>query len=183
MRLKICILIFSIFLFLFFIDVHAKRLNKNIIKKYESLKQVFPCELKISSGWRSKAHNHRIGGVRHSYHLRGMAIDVILKKNGAKKCTKTLRQLAISALPIFEGVILYRTHVHLDVGNRVYHLIRGLNMNLKEFLTPAERKEIEEAIKKEEQELKEINDTHGNPEVMENQIADLKEYITEQKSK
>lgn len=31
---------------------------------------------RVTSTWRSVAHNRRVGGVRNSYHLRGRAIDI-----------------------------------------------------------------------------------------------------------
>lgn len=34
-------------------------------------------EVKLTSGWRSVAHNAEVGGVRRSRHLSGCAIDIV----------------------------------------------------------------------------------------------------------
>lgn len=69
----------------------------------------------ISSGCRSHRHNRRVGGAKHSLHLRCMAAD--FKVAGVSKAS--LRRY-VSGLPGRGGVGTYcgRNIVHLDVGPR-----------------------------------------------------------------
>ena len=64
---------------------------------------------KINSGFRSKAHNKKVGGVSNSAHLKGYAID-IATPNGKhqEKIVRALRQAG------FKRFGVYTNFVHAD---------------------------------------------------------------------
>ena len=63
------------------------------------------CSVTITSGYRSVAHNKKVGGAKHSYHLTDRARDVV------PKCDiKRWSSMACK----YVSVIAYKTHVHID---------------------------------------------------------------------
>ena len=77
----------------------------------EALRLALGTPIYINSGCRCAAHNHVIGGVRNSQHLRGCAADIRVD-------VRTPKQVEAVALivPCFRdgGIGTYRTFVHLD---------------------------------------------------------------------
>lgn len=50
---------------------------KKMIPVLNKLREAWGGPIKISSGYRSKALNNAIGGVKNSLHLKGLAVDMI----------------------------------------------------------------------------------------------------------
>ena len=75
--------------------------------------------IKINSGYRSPAHNKRIGGVRNSQHVKGKASDIVVKGLEPLQVYNILEDL-INLGKIKEGGLgLYKGFVHYDIrGNR-----------------------------------------------------------------
>lgn len=89
--------------------------------KYRLFKEESGCNYIITSAYRSKDHNKRVGGAVRSFHLKGMAYDLLVVKG----CSMSRFRLFKLASKYFNGVIFYDDHIHLDVGNRRYHNIRS----------------------------------------------------------
>ncbi|MEM6492135.1 MAG: D-Ala-D-Ala carboxypeptidase family metallohydrolase, partial [Pseudomonadota bacterium] len=66
----------------------------------------------VNSGYRSPAHNRRIGGAKRSYHVRGMAADIAIDGPEPDDLVAAARAFGIG------GVGLYRSFRHLDIGPR-----------------------------------------------------------------
>ena len=83
-----------------------------LLRKVESH---FGRRVHITSGCRSKAHNHRVGGARKSLHLKCMAADIKVAKVSKEKLKRFLR-----TLPNHGGIGTYcnKSIVHIDVGRR-----------------------------------------------------------------
>ena len=68
----------------------------------------------ITSGYRSPAHNARVGGARNSYHTRGMAADIRV----ANKTPQEVYDAATRLFPTAGGIGIYiRANggwVHID---------------------------------------------------------------------
>ena len=69
--------------------------------------------LKITSGYRTSYHNRKVGGVKGSYHRKGMAIDCYCK--GMEH--KVLAEIALAGGD-FTTAIIYKSHVHLDIREK-----------------------------------------------------------------
>lgn len=77
------------------------------------------CKMKITSGYRNKAYNKRVGGVKNSYHLYNRARDIVPRR---KNCIsfKELGKIACK----YTSTIVYYNHIHID--NRAKRLcIKG----------------------------------------------------------
>lgn len=66
----------------------------------------------ITSGWRSHSLNARVGGAKNSFHLKGMASDIIYK-DIKKTADKDFQQLKL----IFNGLLYYKSQsfFHCDI--------------------------------------------------------------------
>ena len=67
------------------------------------------CKMKVTSGYRTPAHNKRVGGVPGSYHLKDRARDIVPVN---RKCI-SLKKLAKIACK-YGTVLKYNNHVHID---------------------------------------------------------------------
>jgi len=73
------------------------------------------CEVKISSGYRYPEKNKLVGGVKGSYHIQGKALDLYFPR-----CLTYMPDLAKIAFKYFNGVIVYKRHIHVDIRNVPY---------------------------------------------------------------
>jgi uncharacterized protein YcbK (DUF882 family) len=62
----------------------------------------------INSGYRCAPHNRRVGGVRGSRHLQGMAADIVVKGVAPKEVAKYAESIGI------KGIGLYSNFIHID---------------------------------------------------------------------
>lgn len=108
----------AILIFILLISsLHANNsLRTKLVMKYEEFKKESPCSSIISSGRRSKKKNKEVGGAKNSYHLRGMALDLVFPN-----CKKSLKEIGKIAQKYFNGVIVYKKHIHVDIRKRKYH--------------------------------------------------------------
>lgn len=70
----------------------------------------------ITSGYRTPEYNKKVGGAKYSFHMRGMAADIIVKDMTPKDVAKELDKL----VPNSCGIIVYKTWVHFDTRNSKY---------------------------------------------------------------
>ena len=54
-------------------------LSPDLFTRLNHLRMVINKPVYITSGYRCKEENHKVGGVSGSYHLRGMAVDIQVK--------------------------------------------------------------------------------------------------------
>lgn len=64
----------------------------------------------ITSGYRTPAHNAKVGGAKYSYHMRGQAVDIRVNGISAKEVAKALDKIVRGC-----GIIVYESWVHFDV--------------------------------------------------------------------
>lgn len=74
--------------------------------------------IKINSGWRSPAHNAKIGGVKNSQHVKGKAADIVIKGYTPRQIAAELEKL-IEAKKISQGGIgVYPNFLHYDIRGK-----------------------------------------------------------------
>ena len=49
-----------------------------LAQRLETVRQLFDRPILIHSGYRTPAHNKAVGGVKNSFHLKGMAADIVI---------------------------------------------------------------------------------------------------------
>ncbi len=75
--------------------------------RLQVVRDVLEMPIKITSGWRTRQHNKRVGGAPHSYHVKGMAADIVVVGMTAKKVQTFLKHWS-------GGMGCYDTFTHLD---------------------------------------------------------------------
>lgn len=99
----------------------GRSVDQELVDKLQAMRDHLGYPIKINSAVRSAAHNHDVGGVNDSYHMKGQAVDV------AAPLSKIYDMLAAAINVGFSGIGIKRHSgqavgmLHLDVrqGPRV----------------------------------------------------------------
>ena len=80
-----------------------------LLELLEKIRAHFDAPITINSGYRSPKHNAAIGGAKGSYHVKGMAADIVVKGVAPSK--------VYNYLNVFHdgGLGRYKTFTHVDV--------------------------------------------------------------------
>lgn len=86
-----------------------------LAKNLEVLRKHLGQPIRITSGFRSREHNKKIGGALNSFHVLGMAADIQVAKMKPEEVAKAI-ELLIKDGKIKEGGLgIYRTWIHYDI--------------------------------------------------------------------
>ena len=91
---------------------------------FEAVRAEFGHPLIVLSGYRTEAHNRRVGGARNSQHVQGRAVD-IRPATGGIRYLRVLAKAALRVIKYQPGIIKgfaeYPSFIHIDVreGDRV----------------------------------------------------------------
>lgn len=87
----------------------GKNMKKDFLTKLDKARAIADVPFKITSGYRSKETNKRVGGVSTSSHLKGLAADISCKDSST-------RQKIVSALiqAGFTRIGIADTFIHCD---------------------------------------------------------------------
>lgn len=73
----------------------------------------------INSGYRSPAHNAKVGGKKNSYHMKAMAADITCKSKTPKQLAAVIEKLIAAKKMKQGGLGIYPGFLHYDVrGSR-----------------------------------------------------------------
>lgn len=89
------------------------KMNIELIKMLDQLREKCGFPLNVTSGYRSQAHNEKVGGKPESAHTKGMAVDIYCATSHERyKIVKAAFDLG------FKRIGLYKTKdcVHLDIS-------------------------------------------------------------------
>ena len=74
----------------------------------------------ITSGYRSKEHNKKIGGALDSFHVRGMAADIQIAGMKPKEVAEEIEKLIKEGKMMEGGIGIYNSWIHYDFrGKRI----------------------------------------------------------------
>jgi|TARA_R110001606_G_scaffold391262_1_gene559164 uncharacterized protein YcbK (DUF882 family) len=54
----------------------GQMMNKDFLCMLDSIREEYGKPIRINSGYRTEAHNEKIGGVKNSSHIKGLAADL-----------------------------------------------------------------------------------------------------------
>lgn len=91
---------------------HYTLVNKNLVQKFYEVRLAMSRPLKINSGYRCQSHNEAVGGVPHSSHSTGNAIDISTRDLSAIE-KKQLLELLKNA---FDYIKEYPTFIHAQIN-------------------------------------------------------------------
>jgi uncharacterized protein YcbK (DUF882 family) len=90
-----------------------------LAKNLEVLRKHIGQPIRVTSGFRSREHNKKIGGATNSFHVLGMAADIQVSKMTPEQVAKAIELLIAEGKMKEGGLGIYRTWVHYDVrGNK-----------------------------------------------------------------
>lgn len=91
--------------------------DMELVDKLQILRELIGTEIIVTSGYRCKLQNIKVGGYKKSYHMEGLAADIKCKK-------EKLDQLKEYAKCVFydHGVGIYENHVHVDLGPKNFFI-------------------------------------------------------------
>jgi len=85
-------------------------IDENFVFCLDEARDVAGIPFKINSACRCESHNKKIGGVKDSAHVKGIAVDISARDDKS-------RFIIVSALLAmgFKRVLLYDTFIHVDM--------------------------------------------------------------------
>lgn len=89
-----------------------------LAKQLQALRDHLGKPITITSGYRSKEHNKKIGGALDSYHVRGMASDIQVAGMKPKEVAEEIEKLIKDGKMLEGGVGIYNSWVHYDFRNK-----------------------------------------------------------------
>ena len=88
---------------------HQVVLHSELLQRLQDLRSSLGRPVYITSGYRNREHNARVGGSPNSYHLRGMAADIRVPGVSSQDLAAAAREAG------FRGIGIYNSFVHVDV--------------------------------------------------------------------
>jgi uncharacterized protein YcbK (DUF882 family) len=85
-----------------------------LAEQLQALRDEVKRSITVTSGYRSKEHNLRIGGALDSFHVRGMAADIQVSGMTPKQVYDTIEKLIQEGKMKEGGLGLYKSWVHYD---------------------------------------------------------------------
>ena len=87
-----------------------KTVSPKLLVRQEALRALLDKPLLVTSGARCERHNREVGGRPHSWHLKGLAVDI------ASKDSKLRIEIVRNAGKLgFNGIGIAKTFIHLDL--------------------------------------------------------------------
>ena len=94
-------------------------ISDELLAKLEEARAYGGFTITVNSGYRSAAHNKKVGGATNSNHTKGLAADVVFMKDGKVVSAKLICCLC-QTLGINGVAYISDKAVHLDVASRTY---------------------------------------------------------------
>ncbi len=98
-----------------------EELRSNLLELAQNLQKirdVIDEPIFINSGYRSKEHNSKVGGVANSYHTKGMAADIRANNLDSKQLYTIIAQMMDKGSIKKGGLGLYNSFVHYDIQGK-----------------------------------------------------------------
>tara|TARA_R110002012_G_scaffold13648_3_gene57965 strand:- start:2741 stop:3115 length:375 start_codon:yes stop_codon:yes gene_type:complete len=86
------------------------KMDKEFLYKLDEARMFAGTPFKISSGYRSEAHNKRVGGVKGSSHRKGCAVDIAVN-SGLQRSTIVCALVKAG----FTRLGIAKTFIHVDL--------------------------------------------------------------------
>ena len=85
-------------------------MDPKLLEMIDEVREIYGKPIRINSGYRTEAHNRKVGGVDSSSHIKGLAIDV--------SCTKSDDRFKMLTALIevgFNRIGVASTFIHVDI--------------------------------------------------------------------
>lgn len=90
----------------------GEKMNATFLKMLDEARDIAEISFRITSGYRTKKHNEKVGGVNGSSHTRGLAADIACS-------TSRNRFIIVNALLLagFTRIGIAKNFIHVDFDN------------------------------------------------------------------
>lgn len=85
-----------------------------LAKDLQKIREAAGVPLHITSAYRTSSHNKKIGGAKNSYHVKGMAVDIVARGLSASKLHNIILSLIKEGKIQDGGLGIYANWVHYD---------------------------------------------------------------------
>ena len=134
----------------------STKIDENLIKYLQKIRDHFGTSVNINSGYRCKAHNASIGGASKSNHMDGEAADIRVHGRTPIEVAQYAESIGI------KGIGVYSWGVHIDTRTSKYFWYDGGASNVATFGgTP-----IEEESEKDKIDTSKVNNSAADPKVI-----------------
>ena len=96
------------------------KIDQKVLDICQTIRDALGVPVRVNSGYRCEKHNARVGGVKGSFHTKGLAADLSCEL-GAKKMFETVQDLYHkNKLPELKYCIYYahKNFIHVDCGRQ-----------------------------------------------------------------
>jgi len=87
-------------------------ISANLVLKLDLARDLAETPFIITSGYRCQKHNKKVGGVKDSAHVKGLAVDIAVQNNITR--LSILRGLIIAG---FRRIGIGSNFIHVDIDN------------------------------------------------------------------
>ena len=86
------------------------KVDSALIDYLQQIRAHFGKPVRITSGYRSPAYNAKVGGVKNSYHMKGMAADIVIDGVKSKEVAQYAETIGCGGIGWYEA----RNFTHID---------------------------------------------------------------------
>lgn len=94
----------------------GQMMDRKVIEMLDEAREIYGSPIFITSGYRTEAHNSKVGGVSKSSHLKGLAADISDNRDGSKMNSRN-RFFMLEALYAvgFNRIGVGNGFIHVDI--------------------------------------------------------------------
>ena len=93
-------------------------IDQRVIDMAEKLRVELGVPVRVNSGCRCEKHNAKVGGVKGSKHIKGLAADLSCRLGSAKMYETVKKLHSQGKLPDLDYCKKYKTWIHIDCGGK-----------------------------------------------------------------
>lgn len=88
------------------------KIDSELVERLQVLRNRIKRPIIITSGYRCPKHNREVHGGENSYHVQGLAVDIVVKDYGLDELENLARAVG------FKGIGVYKSQnfIHVDLG-------------------------------------------------------------------
>ena len=96
------------------------KIDQRVMNMAQAIRDYVGVPVKVNSGYRCEKHNSAVGGVKGSYHTKGLAADLSCEKGGQVLYLAAQRLFAEGKLPDLAWCKYYikKDFIHIDCGHK-----------------------------------------------------------------
>ena len=96
------------------------KIDQRVMNMAQALRDKLGVAVNVNSGYRCEKHNANVGGVKGSFHTKGLAADLSCSKGGEALYLAAQKLFTEGKLPDLEYCIYYKkkNFIHIDCGKK-----------------------------------------------------------------